>query len=216
MAAQPNKEQLAHLQKWLLSYGPAKLFTESGNAIDSTKHIIPPEHKNLSQRAETYKIHEPLKVPNSTDYGVEKGKEASCMKTIGDFIDQALVDNPKSLRLLSPDELLSNKLDAVFKHIPDAIFNGMNSLTPKEDESLKSSANTHGKDSSRQPPTAKPAAPSRNPAAHDSELAPDVILVGIGSELTFEVVAAMVSGPAGAHRQQHGSDDSQSRECAPA
>lgn len=38
------------------------------------------------------------------------------MKAIGNLIDQALVDNPKSLRIFSPDELVSNKLDAVFNH----------------------------------------------------------------------------------------------------
>lgn len=115
-AVKSNKEQLADLQKWLLSYGPANLFTESGDVIDSVKHIIPPEHNKLGQRAETYKNHEPLKLPDWTKYGVERGTEVSCMKAIGDFIDQALVDNPTSLRLFSPDELVSNKLDAVFKH----------------------------------------------------------------------------------------------------
>jgi xylulose-5-phosphate/fructose-6-phosphate phosphoketolase len=36
------------------------------------------------------------------------------MQTLGNFLDQSLVDNPKSLRIFSPDELVSNKLDAVF------------------------------------------------------------------------------------------------------
>ncbi|KAF7950739.1 uncharacterized protein EAE97_002291 [Botrytis byssoidea] len=116
MAVKSNKDQLADLQKWLLSYGPAKLFTESGDVVDSVKAIIPPEHKKLGQRPETYKNHEVLKVPDWKKYGVEKGTEVSCMKAIGDLIDQTLVDNPKSLRLFSPDELVSNKLDAVFKH----------------------------------------------------------------------------------------------------
>lgn len=38
------------------------------------------------------------------------------MQTIAKLLDQALVDNPKSLRIFSPDELESNKLDGVFKH----------------------------------------------------------------------------------------------------
>ncbi|KAJ5047483.1 uncharacterized protein L3040_003307 [Drepanopeziza brunnea f. sp. 'multigermtubi'] len=117
MAAKTNKGQLADLQKWLLSYGPAKLFTETGDVTDSIKSVIPAESsKKLGQRAETYKSHEPLKVPDWKKFGVEKGSEESCMKAIGDLIDQALVDNPKSLRIFSPDELVSNKLDAVFNH----------------------------------------------------------------------------------------------------
>ncbi|TVY48263.1 putative phosphoketolase [Lachnellula occidentalis] len=99
MAVKSSKEQLADLQKWLLSYGPAKLFTEAGAPTDSIKSIIPVEdHKRLGQRAETYKCHEPLKLPDWKQFGAEKA-----------------LNNP-SLRLFSPDELVSNKLDAVFNH----------------------------------------------------------------------------------------------------
>ena len=38
------------------------------------------------------------------------------MEVIGELLDQSLVDNPRSLRLFSPDELVSNKLDAVFRN----------------------------------------------------------------------------------------------------
>lgn len=38
------------------------------------------------------------------------------MQAIGALLDQTLVDNPKSIRIFSPDELVSNKLDAVFNH----------------------------------------------------------------------------------------------------
>jgi xylulose-5-phosphate/fructose-6-phosphate phosphoketolase len=117
MKAKTSKEQLEDLQKWLLSYGPAKLFTETGEPVDSIKSIIPAEEKNrLGQRAESYKSYEPLKVPGWKKFGVEKGGEESCMQTLDKFLDQALVDNPKSLRIFSPDELVSNKLDAVFNH----------------------------------------------------------------------------------------------------
>jgi xylulose-5-phosphate/fructose-6-phosphate phosphoketolase len=117
MAAKTDKHQLADLQKWLQSYGPKELFTETGDIVDAIKNIIPAkEEKRLGQRIESYKSHEPLKVPNWKDYGVEKGTEESCMKAIGKLLDTALVDNPKSLRIFSPDELVSNKLDAVLDH----------------------------------------------------------------------------------------------------
>lgn len=117
MKAKSDQQHLAELQKWLLSYGPAKLFTETGDAIDSIKRIIPPiEQHRLGQRAESYKSYQPLKVPDWRPFGVEQGSEASCMRTIGKLLDQALVDNPKSLRIFSPDELESNKLDVVLEH----------------------------------------------------------------------------------------------------
>jgi xylulose-5-phosphate/fructose-6-phosphate phosphoketolase len=116
MAAKSDKGQLAALQDWLLSYGPKQLFTKSGDVVDSIKAILPSEQKRIGQRPETYKIHEVLNVPDWRKFGVEKGTPESCMKAVGKFIDQALVDNPKSLRVFSPDELVSNKLDAVFQH----------------------------------------------------------------------------------------------------
>jgi xylulose-5-phosphate/fructose-6-phosphate phosphoketolase len=117
MKAKTDKEHLADLQKWLLSYGPAKLFTEKGDATDSIKSIIPVEsHKKLGQRVETYKHHEILKLPDWRQFGVDKGGEQSCMKVTGKFLDKSLVNNPKSLRIFSPDELESNKLDAVLEN----------------------------------------------------------------------------------------------------
>ncbi|KAG9247985.1 XFP N-terminal domain-containing protein [Calycina marina] len=117
MAAKTNKDHLADLQKWLLSYNPSELFTEKGDVIDTIKSIIPIEPTNrLGQRVESYKCHEVLNVPDWKSFGVEKGKQESCMNAIGRLIDQSLVDNPKSLRVFSPDELVSNKLDAIFDH----------------------------------------------------------------------------------------------------
>jgi xylulose-5-phosphate/fructose-6-phosphate phosphoketolase len=116
MAAKTDKGQLADLQKWLMSYGPNQLFTKEGDVVDSIKAIMPPDNNKIGQRPETYKLHEPLKVPDWRNFGVKKGTQESCMKAIGKLIDQALVENPKSLRLFSPDELVSNKIDAVFEH----------------------------------------------------------------------------------------------------
>ena len=117
MKAKTDKSQLADLQKWLLSYGPKKLFTEKGDVIDSVKSIIPlVETNRLGQRAESYKSYKPLNVPGWKQFGMEQGSEASCMQTIAKLLDQALVDNPKSLRIFSPDELESNKLSEVVKH----------------------------------------------------------------------------------------------------
>ncbi|CAG8972624.1 hypothetical protein HYALB_00005393 [Hymenoscyphus albidus] len=117
MAAKTSDSQLADLQKWLLSYNPKELFTEDGAPTDSINSVIPVDNeKKLGQVAETYKNHEPLKVPDWKKFGVDRGSEESCMKAIANLIDQTLVDNPKSLRIFSPDELVSNKLDAVLNH----------------------------------------------------------------------------------------------------
>ena len=79
--------------------------------------IIPEEgEKKMGQRPETYAGFTPLNVAEWKDFAVEQGTEASCMTTIGSLVDKILVDNPSSVRMFSPDELESNKLNAVFKH----------------------------------------------------------------------------------------------------
>lgn len=70
----------------------------------------------MGQRKETYAGFIPIKVPDWKNFAVERGTEASCMIGIGTLIDRILIDNPKSVRIFSPDELESNKLSVVFKH----------------------------------------------------------------------------------------------------
>jgi xylulose-5-phosphate/fructose-6-phosphate phosphoketolase len=72
--------------------------------------------KKMGQRVETYAGYTPPKIGDWKAFAVEKGSEASCMLTIGNLIDQTFVDNPTSIRIFSPDELESNKLNAVFRH----------------------------------------------------------------------------------------------------
>lgn len=117
MAAKKDSEELKQLQEWLGSYKPAEFFTKEGSLAKAILDIIPAEDsKKLGQQAITYSEHEVLKLPDWKEYAVKKGGQASCMQTIGDLLDKVMVDNPKSFRIFSPDELVSNKLDAVFNH----------------------------------------------------------------------------------------------------
>ena len=116
-AAKTDKEELAELQKWLLSYKPTELFTESGDVVDVIKTLIPTKAgKCLGQRSEVFEGYHPLKLADWKQYAVAKGSQESSMKLLGKMVDQAFMDNPHSLRIFSPDELVSNKLDAVFNH----------------------------------------------------------------------------------------------------
>ncbi|GKZ78218.1 hypothetical protein AnigIFM56816_001604 [Aspergillus niger] len=115
--AKKDKEELQALQKWLSSYNPHELFTETGDIIDDIKSVIPLEDtKKLGQRAEAYKGYRAPDLPDWRKFGVEKGSQQSAMKTIGKFIDQVFAQNPHGVRVFSPDELESNKLDAALAH----------------------------------------------------------------------------------------------------
>lgn len=112
-----DKEQLRLLQEWLSHYKPHELFTSSGDIIDEIKSVIPEDNsKKMGQRAEAYKFYARPELPDWRKFGVKKGDTVSAMKTVGRFIDQVFINNPHSVRIFSPDELESNKLDAVFDH----------------------------------------------------------------------------------------------------
>jgi xylulose-5-phosphate/fructose-6-phosphate phosphoketolase len=114
--AKKDKEQLDLLQNWLSSYKPNELFTSNGDVIDEIKSVIPTnDKKKLGQRVEAYNSYTPLKMPEWKAFCAEKGSEESAMKVAGEFMNQTFKDNPSTARLFSPDELESNKLDAVLE-----------------------------------------------------------------------------------------------------
>lgn len=63
-----------------------------------------------------YNHYEGISKPSCKKSGVNKGREASYMKTIGDLLDEFEVQNPRSLQIFSSDELESNKINEVFKY----------------------------------------------------------------------------------------------------
>ncbi|KAJ5132489.1 hypothetical protein N7448_006647 [Penicillium atrosanguineum] len=115
--AKSDKQQLSLLQKWLSDYKPEELFTEGGDIIDEIKSVIPEENtKKLGQRVEAYNSYVAPNLPDWKKFCVKRGTDESAMKAVGKLIDAVFVENPHTVRLFSPDELESNKLDAVFEN----------------------------------------------------------------------------------------------------
>ncbi|KAI0035422.1 XFP N-terminal domain-containing protein [Vararia minispora EC-137] len=109
-------EQLSALSRWLESYNPRELFTESGVPVDDILSIVPlTNSKKLGQRAEANGGYKPLDVPQWEPLAVKKGSQTSCMKAVGEFLHDVVERNPETFRMFSPDELVSNKLDAVLR-----------------------------------------------------------------------------------------------------
>jgi len=116
-AAKTEHGELEQLQDWLQSYKFSELIDATGNVTATVDSIIPvPDARKLGQNVHANGAHEPLDLPDWKGFSVDKGSQQSCLKTAGEFLDQVLVNNPKSMRIFSPDELVSNKLDAVFRH----------------------------------------------------------------------------------------------------
>jgi xylulose-5-phosphate/fructose-6-phosphate phosphoketolase len=84
---------------------------------DDIKAILPKANaKKLGQRKEVFHGYQQLQMPNWKDFCVAKGTLESPMKTIAQLIDRVLVENPHSVRMFSPDEVESNKLDGALAH----------------------------------------------------------------------------------------------------
>ncbi|KAJ7284572.1 phosphoketolase [Mycena rebaudengoi] len=114
--AKTSAGELAALQAWLKSYRPEELFTADGVPVPEVLSIIPQvAEKKLGQKAESYKAFKPIAVPEWTQFCVKQGEQESCMKAVGRLLKVVVKENPKSFRVFSPDELVSNKLDAVLE-----------------------------------------------------------------------------------------------------
>lgn len=117
--------QLDMLDEWLRSYEPDKFFDCSPNksASDPTDFLKPEataivpkdDERKLGLLKETYAAYEPLKCGDWQPLGYKKGEEISAMHAAGRYIRDTMKANPHSLRIFSPDELASNKLDDVFE-----------------------------------------------------------------------------------------------------
>ncbi|KAI0806344.1 D-xylulose 5-phosphate/D-fructose 6-phosphate phosphoketolase [Irpex lacteus] len=113
--AKTDPEQRKMLQEWLTSYGPDRLFP-NGKPNEAVLSVIPEEDGlKLGQKKEAYDSYEPLDVPDWQTLAIKAGEEASCMKAVGELLHEVVKQNPKSFRIFSPDELVSNKLDAVLR-----------------------------------------------------------------------------------------------------
>lgn len=115
--AKTDGEELDVLQTWLDSYKIGELINvESGSPLESILRVVPSvPGKRLGQRKEANGDYQALTLPEWEKLGVKKGTQESCMKRIGKYLLEVIKTNPSTFRIFSPDELVSNKLDAVFE-----------------------------------------------------------------------------------------------------
>ncbi|THH15649.1 hypothetical protein EW146_g4848 [Bondarzewia mesenterica] len=111
-----DPEELSALQGWLSSYHPEQLFDKDGVPIPEILSIVPKtRNKKLGQRKEANANYRCLDVPDWTKMGVSRDSQHSSMKVVGEFLHDVIERNPTTFRMFCPDELESNKLDAVLR-----------------------------------------------------------------------------------------------------
>ncbi|KAL8348980.1 hypothetical protein RB601_002138 [Gaeumannomyces tritici] len=107
---------LDKLDDWLSSYKFDKMVV-NGRPSEKILHTLP---KNAAKRlgqiplANCPETH--LKHVDWRPFAVECGSTESSMQVSGKFLDVLLQSNPSQMRIFSPDELESNKLNAVLDH----------------------------------------------------------------------------------------------------
>ncbi|CUS13496.1 unnamed protein product [Tuber aestivum] len=115
--AKSDSEELGELQYWLKRYDPISLFDKNGKPVETVMKAIPTcPLKRMGVIKDSFEGYQPPDVPDWLEMGVQKHGQASSMKAIGDFLKEVLKRNENSVRIFSPDELESNKLDAVLEY----------------------------------------------------------------------------------------------------
>jgi len=91
--AKTSDEERGALQQWLRSYKQEELFTEDGGPVDAITRIIPKRNAmKLGQRKEVFAGYQLLHTPGWKKLGVEKGSQESCMKVVGKFLEQVIIE----------------------------------------------------------------------------------------------------------------------------
>lgn len=114
-----SEEDLALLEKWLLSYKPNELFDEKGKVKEYIKELVPYNRMGANPYANGGKLLKELNVPSIDDYAVEVGTPGSIeredMRVLSTFVRDIIKDNPTNFRVFGPDETMSNRLTNIFE-----------------------------------------------------------------------------------------------------
>jgi xylulose-5-phosphate/fructose-6-phosphate phosphoketolase len=134
--AASNPRHLELLEGWLSSYRPAELFEDRGGPRQEVLDILPPRDLRFgnSPHANGGTLRIPLRLPGLEEHAVPVGSpgrsRASALEAAGRYLASVVHDNAdaRNLRIACPDELLSNRLDAILREtarvytwpVPDA------------------------------------------------------------------------------------------------
>jgi xylulose-5-phosphate/fructose-6-phosphate phosphoketolase len=122
-----NPEHLAQLERWLRGYRPEELFDATGAPVPELASLMPHGDRRMSASPHTNggRVLRDLVLPDFRDHAVAVpepgGAVSSGTAPTGRWIRDVIVANPDRFRLFGPDEVASNKLDAVFE-VTDRAF----------------------------------------------------------------------------------------------
>ncbi len=115
-----NPEHLKILETWMKSYKAHELFDERGRFIDELAELAPAGNRRMGGNPHVNggRVLTDLDLPAFTDYALEipgPGQVvAEAPRKLGDFFADIFRRNPRNVRIFSPDETNSNRLNSVF------------------------------------------------------------------------------------------------------
>ena len=116
-------QNLKQLEKWLSSYRPQELFDNNGRLKPELAELAPKGELRMGANPHTNggKLLKMLIMPDFREYGIKVAApttiQAGSMHILGPFLRDVIKLNQKqrNFRIFSPDETMSNRLDAVFE-----------------------------------------------------------------------------------------------------
>ncbi len=114
-------DHLAVLEQWLRSYRPEELFDPGGTLRPELRALAPtgPRRMSANPIANGGLVRKPLRLPDFRDYAVAveqpAGEYAEPTRVLAEFLRDVLRANPASFRVLSPDEIASNRLTPLYQ-----------------------------------------------------------------------------------------------------
>ncbi|GEL20398.1 phosphoketolase family protein [Pseudonocardia asaccharolytica] len=124
-----NAAHLAELERWMRSYRPEELFDADGVPVPSLDDVAPRGTRRMSAtpHANGGKLLRPLRLPDFRDHAVAVSTPgtatAESTRVLGGWVRDVIKANPVNFRLFGPDEVASNRLQAVFD-VTDRQFDG--------------------------------------------------------------------------------------------
>ncbi|MGP3959750.1 phosphoketolase family protein [Nonomuraea sp. 3N208] len=116
-----NPTHLAMLEEWMRSYRPEELFDGGGRPNQDILGMAPRGARRMSANphANGGELLEPLRLPDFRRHAIEVKSPATQTseptRVLGEFLRDVIAANPRTFRLMGPDETASNRLQAVFE-----------------------------------------------------------------------------------------------------
>jgi len=116
-----NPDHLRALEEWMRSYRPEELFDDAGALRPHLAALAPEGDRRMgaNRHANGGLLSGPLELPAFRDYAVDVphpgAATAESTRVLGAFLRDVIARNPRTFRLMGPDETASNRLSAVFE-----------------------------------------------------------------------------------------------------